>query len=400
MNDICGRWALVTGASRGVGRQVALGLADLGCNLILHSREKSHTEPVEKEVREKGVQTYSVACDLSKPDEIDRMLDMIEQLPCRVDILYNIAGVNCNVLDYFHIPLEYYEECMNVNFLAVIKITQHFIPKMLENGFGRIVHMISVAEFQPKALPYIVSKDALRKASIEMAYALNGTNIILSMETPGWVRTDMGTWNAPNPVESCLPGILLGAVVDDGISGRHFLAERYMGMTLEQAYQQEMNQSLAIRPAFYVENSSPLEKVSSLREFRLAYKEFISSDKKKLIFGGGNQARFFGDVFSYLDCEITAFLCTNKAGQNDINGKPLYSLDEFSFDKNDCVVVVAVTEQHIRGVEEMLREKGFIVEKSYSILYTENAWKKEDGDNVSYVYNYRTDTFSGKGIGV
>ena len=72
--DIKGKWALVTGASRGIGRQVSLGLADYGCNVILHSRDSAHTATLAEELTAKGVQVKQVVAELSDETQVDAML--------------------------------------------------------------------------------------------------------------------------------------------------------------------------------------------------------------------------------------------------------------------------------------------------------------------------------------
>ena len=74
MVDMNGKWALLTGASRGIGYEAAVMLASLGCNLILHSRSNEHTEKTYKEVVKSGIKAYMLEADLSKPEEVDRLL--------------------------------------------------------------------------------------------------------------------------------------------------------------------------------------------------------------------------------------------------------------------------------------------------------------------------------------
>ena len=114
-------------------------------------------------------------------------------------------------------------------------ICNHYLPKMIERGFGRIVNTTSGINLDPYQAGYSASKAALDKVTIDLGSKYDGTDVILSLADPGWCRTDLGGPAAPNSPESAVPGVVLGAFVDDGKSGRCFSAQTYSGMTLEEA---------------------------------------------------------------------------------------------------------------------------------------------------------------------
>ena len=102
MVDVRGRWALITGASRGIGRLAALFMAEHGCNLILQGRSLEHCEKVLKEVRAKGVEAYAVAAELSDLDAVASMLKEIDAKTPVVDIVLNNAGLQIAYrVDYY-----------------------------------------------------------------------------------------------------------------------------------------------------------------------------------------------------------------------------------------------------------------------------------------------------------
>lgn len=235
MVDVQGRWALITGASRGVGYQIALLMAKQGCNLILHSRKKEHNQKVLKEVTELGVKAYSVEAELSSQHEIETMLAEIDGFGVDVDCLFNNAGISFYRPDYMNTPIEDFDQCFAVNVKAPVMLCYHFLPKMQERDFGRIVNVISGIKNQPKQTAYSASKSALEKFTKDLSSVLQGTNVCMNLTDPGWVRTDLGSENAPNDVESCIPGIAVGAFIDDRRSGRLLPAQMFRGMNLEQA---------------------------------------------------------------------------------------------------------------------------------------------------------------------
>ncbi|MBQ7774585.1 MAG: SDR family oxidoreductase [Lachnospiraceae bacterium] len=236
MVDVKGRWALITGASRGIGYLTALFMAEQGCNLILHSRSKEHTEKVLEEVKAKGVEAYAVSAELNDLDAVAAMLEEIDKLGVRVDIVLNNAGLQIAYrTEYFDTPVSDYTESFKINTIAPAMICYHFMPKMIEHGFGRILNTTSGIRLEPQQAGYSASKAALDKITIDLGSTVEGTDVLINLTDPGWCRTDLGGPHAPNAPESAIPGIVVGAFVDDKKSGRFLNAQLFAGMSLEEA---------------------------------------------------------------------------------------------------------------------------------------------------------------------
>ena len=236
MTDVKGRWALITGASRGIGYLSAKFMAQQGCNLILHARKAENCAKILAEVKALGVEAYAFGAELSDLDAVDNMLKEIDKLGVRVDIVLNNAGLQIAYrVEYFSTPVSDYTESFKINTTAPAMICYHFMPKMIEAGFGRIVNTTSGIALEPQQAGYSASKAALNKITIDLGSTVEGTDVMINLADPGWCRTDLGGPNAPNAPESTIPGILVGAFVDDGKSGRIFGAQDYAGMTLERA---------------------------------------------------------------------------------------------------------------------------------------------------------------------
>lgn len=241
MTNIKGKWALVTGASRGMGRQAALFLAQMGCNVVLHSRSLSHTESLLEEILALGVEVYAVEAELSSLEQVNRMLGEIDEKGTQIDILLNNAAVQIAYrTDYIATPAEDYTVSFMINTTAPMMICYHFLPGMVERGFGRIVNTTSGIDKEPQQAGYSASKAALDKVTKDLGTTVEGTDVIISLADPGWCRTDLGGPNAPNSVESAMPGIVVGVFVDDGQSGRIFHAQDFCGMSLEEAVDSAM----------------------------------------------------------------------------------------------------------------------------------------------------------------
>ena len=93
MVNVKGKWALITGASRGIGYLSAIFMAKLGCNLVLHSRNAQHCEKVLNEVKALGVEAYTVEAELSDLEQVEKMCCEIDRIGTKLDIILNNAGL-------------------------------------------------------------------------------------------------------------------------------------------------------------------------------------------------------------------------------------------------------------------------------------------------------------------
>ena len=236
MYDIKGRWALVTGASRGVGQEAARFLAAHGCHLLLHARSKAHLQGIDAEARALGVETVLLEGELSDPAQVESLLAQIDRTGKTVDLVLNNAGVQIAYrTDYCATPATDYAISFQINTVAPMMLCYHFLPKMVARGTGRIVNTTSGIDLDPQQAGYSASKAALDKVTRDLGSKVEGSDVILSLADPGWCRTDLGGPQAPNDVRSVIPGIVVGALVSDGKSGRIFHAQDYADLTVEEA---------------------------------------------------------------------------------------------------------------------------------------------------------------------
>jgi 3-oxoacyl-[acyl-carrier protein] reductase len=233
MIDISGKWALVTGASRGVGAQVARGLAGRGANLVLHSRDAAHNGALEAELRGMGVRVESLGADLADPEAAVAMAREAERISGGLGIVYNNAAIMASYRPGLESPIEDYLLSFKVNVISLIKICDLVLPAMRRRGFGRIVNLTSGIADQPELTPYAISKAAVDKYVKDMASRLAGDDVLMNLLDPGWLRTDLGGPQAPNAVESVLPGALVPALLDGSAgSGKLYRAQDYAGKEL------------------------------------------------------------------------------------------------------------------------------------------------------------------------
>ena len=137
--------------------------------------------------------------------------------------------------DWLNFPTEDFHLSFEVNVISLIRITLGFIPGMRDRGWGRIVNVTSGVQNQPEMTAYATSKAAIDKFVADTSGVLSESGILMNLLDPGWLRTDLGGPNAPNSVESVLPGALMPALIDDGTHGKLFRAQDHVEAGLAQS---------------------------------------------------------------------------------------------------------------------------------------------------------------------
>jgi NAD(P)-dependent dehydrogenase (short-subunit alcohol dehydrogenase family) len=226
MIKINGKNALITGSSRGVGQQIALGLARLGCNVIVHGRTKESCSKTRALLKKYKVNVYCVYGELSEESDVNQLVKQVRDLKISVDILYNNAAIMTPFQNniWNHSWEDWMLTC-KVNIFAVYSLCAAFIPDMIANGFGRVVNLSSGIKHTPELAPYGASKWAIDKLTDDLSVKLENTAVRINTLDPGWLRTDMGGENAEHPVQAVLPGALAPVLIgNDGPNGTSFSA--------------------------------------------------------------------------------------------------------------------------------------------------------------------------------
>jgi NAD(P)-dependent dehydrogenase (short-subunit alcohol dehydrogenase family) len=226
MIDIKNKNAFITGSSRGIGQQIAIGLANLGCNVIIHGRTAGNCKKTQTLLSAFDVNTYIVDGDLSVEKEVNDVIHQVQNLGLSIDILYNNAAIMTTYKeDYWKHDWEEWMESMKTNVFSVYSLCSAFIPSMMTNGFGRVVNLVSGIKDQPELLPYSVSKWAASKITMDMAVKLEGTGVRINSLDPQWISTDLGGEFADHSIDEVLPGALDPVLIEnDGPNGTTFSA--------------------------------------------------------------------------------------------------------------------------------------------------------------------------------
>ena len=213
-----GQVAVITGASRGIGRQTAIDFARAGADIVVTART-SEANPSElpgtieetaREVEALGRRALAIPVDVTKEDQIQAMAERTLSEMGRCDILVNNAAISSPAM-FHETPLKRWDLVMNVNLRGPVMCMQAFLPHMMQRKSGRIINVSSIlAELvMPPMLTYSVSKIALEKltqyAGMELkplGIAVNCLRIELSIASEGWMYRNPGTdysdWEKPD----------------------------------------------------------------------------------------------------------------------------------------------------------------------------------------------------------
>lgn len=222
------KWALVTGSSRGIGQQIAMALAQEGCNVIIHGRKKENNAKTLELLKPYKIRTLSVEGELSSVEAIQKLIRTVKDEVGGIDILYNNAAIQNAWKPIWDITLEEWQESFMINFYSVILLCNAFAPDMKEKGYGRIINLTSGIEDVPSLAPYSTSKAAIDKYTLDLTAELKNTNVLVNTLDPGWLKTDLGGENAMFSVETVLPGALIPALIEDNEpSGQMYSAQDF-----------------------------------------------------------------------------------------------------------------------------------------------------------------------------
>lgn len=190
---LAGRIALVTGASRGIGRAVVLALAEAGAHVIIVARTTGALEEVDDEVRARGGTATLVQLDLRKPDRVDALGPSVFQRWGKLDILVGNAGILGPLSPLAHVTNDAWSDVMEINLNANWRLIRTLDPLLRRSDAGRAIFVSSGAASAKNAYwgPYAVSKAGLEALVKTYAHEIEATPIRANIINPGPIRTAM-----------------------------------------------------------------------------------------------------------------------------------------------------------------------------------------------------------------
>jgi NAD(P)-dependent dehydrogenase (short-subunit alcohol dehydrogenase family) len=222
--------ALVTGANRGIGREVARQLAERGYTVLLGARDPQQGHAAADEIaRATGGEVLALALDVADPQSIARAAAEIQSSPGRLDVLVNNAGIGSDFGVSGTAPdFEAIQRALDTNFYGAYRLTIAVLDLLRKSPHPRIVNVSSgmggVAEMGGWSPGYRVSKAALNAVTRILSTELAGDGFLVNSACPGFVKTDMGApMGAQKPVSEGAAGIVwLATLDDDGPTGGFF----------------------------------------------------------------------------------------------------------------------------------------------------------------------------------
>lgn len=225
------RVALVTGANRGIGREVCRLLAERGLRVILTGRDRAGIEEAAAELQRAWLDVTTCPLDVTAPADVEAAVAFVAEQFGHLDVLVNNAAIypdeNVSVFD---VPIETVEQTLAVNLLGPLRLCRAFVPGMRQRGYGRVVNVSSesgqLSSMGGHTAAYAISKTALN-ALTRIVAAESGPAVKVNSVCPGWVRTDMGGPYAPRSVAEGADTIVwLATLPDSGPTGGFFQNRR------------------------------------------------------------------------------------------------------------------------------------------------------------------------------
>lgn len=201
--SLAGKRALVTGASRGLGQAIAVGLAEAGADVVCASTRRSGTDDTAAYVRAAGRTAWQVEADLSDRAAVLAMADDAERAAGSIDILVNNGGTISRHPAVDH-PLEEWDRVLRTNLDSVFILSQHLGARMVERGSGKIVNVASLLSFSGGiTVPgYTASKHAVAGVTRALANEWARHGVQVNAVAPGYFRTDNTQRLQEDPVRS------------------------------------------------------------------------------------------------------------------------------------------------------------------------------------------------------
>jgi len=198
-----GKVAVVTGAGRGMGRAIALVLAREGANVVVNSQSET-CETVANEIKALGGQAIPVKADVSKFDEVKKMIDLAIENFGKIDILVNNAGIFIGLAPLFEIKEEDWNRVFDVNLKGVFYCCKAVIPYMMKRRSGKIINISSIDPMRGAGFPmggahYAASKAGVIAITKCLARELGPYGICVNSVAPGEIETDLSRGELDTP---------------------------------------------------------------------------------------------------------------------------------------------------------------------------------------------------------
>jgi NAD(P)-dependent dehydrogenase (short-subunit alcohol dehydrogenase family) len=227
--------ALVTGANKGIGYEIAAGLGALGWSVGVGARDEARREAAVRKLREGGADAFGVPLDVTDDASVAAAARLVEERAGRLDVLVNNAGVTGGMPQTpTTVDLSAVRTAVETNVIGVIRVTNALLPLLRRSASPRIVNMSSTVgsltkqsapgtETGPISAAYAPSKTFLNALTVQYAKELRDTDILVNAACPGYCATDLnGFRGVRTPEQGAAIAIRLASLPDDGPTGAFF----------------------------------------------------------------------------------------------------------------------------------------------------------------------------------
>jgi NAD(P)-dependent dehydrogenase (short-subunit alcohol dehydrogenase family) len=226
---------LITGASQGLGRALALAFAGDGARVVVNARSEGSIGPVAREVEGTGAEVLAVAADVSKAEDVERLVREAVGRFGRIDVLVNNAGVLGPRVGIEEYPEDEWRKVLDANLTGTFLVSKAAIPHMPEGG--SIINLVSGVSVEGRAEwgAYSVSKFGMEGLTQILAAELEGRGVRVNAVDPGGMRTDMRAAAYPEedpqtritPEENTAVFVYLASDESQGVTGERFKAQEF-----------------------------------------------------------------------------------------------------------------------------------------------------------------------------
>jgi 3-oxoacyl-[acyl-carrier protein] reductase len=193
VKELSGRIAVVTGGSRGIGKAIALELAENGANVVInYSKDSKGAQEVAENIRNKGIDCLTIKANVSSASEVENMVETIIERYGRIDILVNNAGITRDSL-LARMKEKDWDDVIDINLKGVYNCTKSVVKIMMKQRWGRVVNISSVVGItgNPGQTNYSAAKAGIIGFTKSCARELASRGITVNAVAPGFIRTDM-----------------------------------------------------------------------------------------------------------------------------------------------------------------------------------------------------------------
>lgn len=215
MFDLSGKTAIITGGSVGLGAQMATALAEAGADVVVAARKVERCQSMCQELAQNGIRAIPIACDASKEEDCQQLVDVTLRELGRIDILVNNAGISW-VTDSLNFPMDKWQKVMNLNVNGTFQLSAMAARVMKQHGTGKIINIASIGGLggdypeHVDSVPYTASKGAVLAMTKDLAVKWARYGIRVNAICPGWFPTSMNDKLLAAQADQLIPRIPLG----------------------------------------------------------------------------------------------------------------------------------------------------------------------------------------------